>query len=59
MEKRKILALKAGNVSVTYVSPTKRETFDTKRFKAENVDLYKQYIKTSEVKSSIRIKVGE
>jgi hypothetical protein len=59
MEKRKILALKAGNVSVTYVSPTTRETFDTKRFKAENVDLYKQYTKTSEVKSSIRIKLGE
>ena len=59
MEKRKILALKAGNVSVTYVSPTTRETFDTKRFKAENVDLYKQYTKTSEVKSSIRIKLGD
>lgn len=59
MEKRKILALKVGNVSVTYVCPTTRETFDTKRFKAENVDLYKQYTKTSEVKSSIRIKLGE
>lgn len=59
MEKRRILALKAGNVSVTYVSPTTRETFDTKRFKAENVDLYKQYTKKSEVKSSIRIKLGE
>ena len=59
MEKRKILNLKAGNVSVTYIAPTKRETFDTKRFKAENVDLYKQYTKVSEVKSSIRIKLGE
>jgi len=59
MEKRKILALKAGNVSVTYVCATTRETFDTKRFKAENSDLYKQYTKTSEVKSSIRIKLGE
>lgn len=59
MEKRKILNIKAGNVSVTYIAPTKRETFDTKRFKAENVDLYKQYTKVSEVKSSIRIKLGE
>lgn len=59
MEKRKILALKVGNVSVTYVSPTTRETFDTNRFKAENVDLYKQYTKTSEVKSSIRIKLED
>lgn len=58
MEKRGILNLKLGNVSISYVAPTKRETFDTKRFKAENVDLYKQYTKTSEVKSSIRIKLG-
>ena len=59
MEKRGILALKACGVSVAYVAPTKRETFDTKRFKAENVDLYKQYTKTSEVKSSIRIKIED
>ena len=59
MEKRSILSLKAGNVSVAYVAPTKRETFDTKRFKADNIELYKQYTKISEVKSSIRIKLGE
>lgn len=57
MEKRGILALKAGDVSITYVSPTTRETFDTKRFKDENAGLYEQYKKTSEVKSSIRIKI--
>lgn len=59
MEKRGILALNAGDVSITYVSPTTRETFDTKRFKAENASLYEQYKKTIEVKSSIRIKLGE
>lgn len=57
MEKRGILALKLGNVNVTYVSPAKRKTFDVERFKAENEGLYEQYTKESEVKSQIRIKL--
>jgi predicted phage-related endonuclease len=57
MEKRGILALKLGEVNISYVAPTKRKTFDTRRFKAENADIYEQYTKESEVKSSIRIKV--
>jgi hypothetical protein len=59
MEKRGILSLKLGEVNISYIAPTKRKTFDTKRFKAENEDLYDEYIKESEVKSTIRIKVGE
>lgn len=59
MEKRGILNLKLGNVNITYVAPTKRKTFDVDRFKAENEGLYEQYTKESEVKSSIRIKLGE
>lgn len=59
MEKRKILALKTGNVSISYIVAHKSKKFDVERFKAENVDLYKQYTKVSEVKSSIRIKLGE
>ena len=59
MEKRGILALNAGYVSITYVPPTTRETFDIKRFKEENEALYNQHKKTSEVKSSIRIKINE
>ena len=59
MEKRKILALKTGNVSISYIGAHKSKKFDVERFKAENVDLYKQYTKVSEVKSSIRIKLGD
>jgi len=59
MEKRAITALQIGKVSVTYVGPGKRKSFDTDRFKAENEDLYEQYTKESEVKSSIRIKIDE
>lgn len=57
MEKRGILALKLGEVNISYVSPTKRKMFDTKRFKADNAEMYEKYIKESEVKSSLRIKV--
>lgn len=57
MEKRGILALKIGDVNVTYVGPGKRKSFDVERFKAENEDLYEQYTKESEVKSQIRIKL--
>lgn len=59
MEKRGILAIEVGGVSITYIGPTKRETLDTKRFKAENEALYNQYKKTTEVKSSIRIKTND
>lgn len=59
MEKRGILALKIGDVNVTYVGPGKRKSFDVDRFKAENEGLYEQYTKESEVKSQIRIKVDE
>lgn len=59
MEKRAITALKLGNLSITYVGPTKRKTLDTARFKQENADLYNKYIKEDDVKSSIRIKLED
>ena len=59
MEKRGIDSLKLGQVSITYIGPGKRKSFDTKRFKAENEGLYTQYVTETEVKSQIRIKVEE
>lgn len=56
MEKRGIMAINTGEVSITYIPASKRQTFDTKRFKAENEGLYAQYAKETEVKSQIRIK---
>ena len=58
MEERNILALQLGDVSISYIAPTKRKSFDSVRFKAEHSDLYAAYQKESEVKSSIRIKVA-
>lgn len=59
MEAKGILKVKdeANGMSITYIAPTYRETFDSKKFKAENADLYDEYVKLSPVKSSIRIKL--
>jgi len=58
MESRNILDLKLGDITITYIPPTKRKSFDSAKFKAEHADLYKAYQKESDVKSSIRIKVA-
>ena len=59
MEKRGISALKVGEVEITYIGPGKRNSFDTKRFKAEHGDMYEAYSKETEVSSQIRIKLTE
>lgn len=42
-------------LQMTTVTPKPRETFDSKAFAADHPDLYKQYVKTGEVKPSVRI----
>lgn len=59
MEKRSITSIKIGKVGITYVAPVKRKIFDTSRFKKENEVLYNNYLKESEAKASIRIKLEE
>lgn len=44
-------------LTITYVAPTVRNTFDSKRFAEERPRLYKQYVKQSDVKDSIRLKI--
>lgn len=57
MESKNILKLETDDLTITYIAPAERETFDSKKFREENSDLYDEYIKFSPVKSSIRIKV--
>lgn len=44
-----------GNLLITVVAPSTRETFDSKRFKAEHEDLYGDYIKKSTTKESLKL----
>ena len=42
-------------MQMTTVTPKPRETFDSKAFAADHPELYKKYVKTGEVKPSVRI----
>ncbi len=57
MEKKNIIKISTEDMTISYIAPSKRETFDSKRLKEENPDLYDLYVKLSDVKASIRIKV--
>lgn len=46
-----------GELKVTYRKPSIRTTIDSTRLKNELPDIYEEYSKTSEVASSISIKV--
>lgn len=61
MEKNGIIKFEdeTNGLSITYVAETSRETFDQKRFRADNPEMYDEYIKFTPVKSSIRIRVKE
>lgn len=59
MEANGILKIETDDLSITYVAPTSRETFDSKKFRKDNPDLYDEYITISQVKSQIRMKVKE
>lgn len=59
MEANNIVKIDTEELTISYIAPTDRETFDSKSFKADNQDLYDEYVKMTPVKSSIRIKVKE
>lgn len=57
MEAKGILKIETDGMTISYIAPTTRETFDNRKFKADNPDMYDEYVKLSPVKSSIRIKL--
>ena len=65
LKERIKVAMEAGGVkkwqsdrlTITYKDAYTKTAFDSKRFKADNEDLYNQYLTTSEVKPSILITV--
>ena len=61
MEQQKILNWKSPNgiVSISYVSAHTRPTVDSKKLSKERPDIYNQYLKTTNVKSSIKVSVDE
>lgn len=57
MEQKGILKVETEEMTISYVAPTDRETFDSKRFKFDHPDMFDEYVKLSPVKASVRIKI--
>jgi predicted phage-related endonuclease len=59
MEEKDIKKFENDYIAITYVAPTTRNTVDSAKLKEKFADVYNQCLKTSDVKSSVRIKVKE
>lgn len=59
MEKNEVKKYENDYISITYVAPTTRTTVDSKLLKEKYEDIYNECSKTSDVKSSIRIKIKD
>jgi hypothetical protein len=57
MESKGIVSIKSPELTISYVAPTTRETFDSKTFRKDHPDLYDEYVSISMVKASVRMKV--
>lgn len=57
MESNGVKKLDTETLTITYVEPYSKELFDSKKFKEEQPDLAVKYIKQSQVKQSIKIKL--
>ena len=59
MEEAGVVKIETEELTISYTAPTTRESFDSKKLRADNPDIYDEYIKISPVKASIRLKVKE
>jgi len=57
MEANSVTKFDGDLISITYVAPTTRTTFDSTKFKEERPKTYAKYLKTGAVKASIRLKI--
>ena len=59
MEEQGILKIETDELTITYVAPTSRETFDSKALRKDKPDLYDEYVRLSTISASVRMKVKE
>ena len=57
MEKSGVKKWETDNIVVTYVNATERKGIDTTRLKEEQPSIYEQYLKVTNVNSTIKIKL--
>ena len=58
MEANNVRKLSTPELSVTYIAPTTRESFNSKLFKESCPDLYDDFVEIKDVASSIRVKLA-
>ena len=59
MEENGVTKYESENLKITYTGAYQKQTLDTKALKQDQPELYKQYQKTTDVKASVKITVGE
>lgn len=59
MGEKGIIKVETDKLVINYIDATTRETFDTKNFKKEYLDLYDEYCKLIDVKPSIRVRLKD
>ena len=59
MKAKGLTKFENDKILINLIAAGKRETFDSTRFKKEHPDMYDQYIKTSDTKETVRIKLKE
>lgn len=59
MEANDIKEIDIPELTIIRKAPTTRETFDNKAFKKDMPEIYDEYVKISEVKGSVTIKIKE
>jgi regulator of replication initiation timing len=57
MERRQLLKIENDDLAITYVAASNRESFDSKRFRADFPTVYDDYVRISKVSPSVRIKL--
>lgn len=57
MTKRNIRKIDTPKLTITYVDETTKESFDSKKLREDDRDLYDKYVKLSEVKAYVKIGV--
>lgn len=57
MEENDILKIDIPELTITRKAPTTRETLDSKQLRADMPEIYDEYVKITDVKGSITIKV--
>lgn len=59
MELNGVIKIETEHLLINYIAETEKETFQSKKFKTEQRELYDEYCKLTKVAPQVRIKVKE